>query len=122
MRRRDFLGVLGGAAAAPIVAPLPARTQQAMPVIGFLNGSVAASIVPAVAAFRAGLGETGFFEGRNVAIEFRWAEGDYQKLPAMAADLSCAPGRLDHRGRHCRCCAGGQGRHHNHPYRVLCRG
>jgi len=87
MRRRKFLAILGGAAAAPVFAPAAPRAQQAMPVIGFLNGSVAATLVQALAAFRAGLNETGYVEGRNVAIEYRFAEGDYQRLPAMAADL-----------------------------------
>src|SRR4051812_28804540 len=85
MKRRDFIAGLGGAA---LVGARGAWGQQpAMPVIGFLNGSVATSIAPAVAAFRAGLSETDFVDGRNLAIEFRWAEGDYQRLPAMAADL-----------------------------------
>ena len=84
MRRRDFITLIGGAA----VWPLAARAQQTgMPTIGFLNGAYAASLAKAVSVFRAGLNDTGFVEGRNVAIEFRWAEGDYRRLPAMAADL-----------------------------------
>jgi putative ABC transport system substrate-binding protein len=58
-----------------------------MPVIGFLNSTSAAPYVPFVESFRRGLGETGFIEGQNVAIEFRWAEGQYDRLPALAADL-----------------------------------
>jgi putative ABC transport system substrate-binding protein len=84
MRRREFIAGLAGMVAWPLAAW---AQQPAMPVIGFLSGSVSTSISPAVAAFRAGLNEMGFVEGRNVAIEFRWAEGDYQRLPTMAAEL-----------------------------------
>jgi putative ABC transport system substrate-binding protein len=84
MRRRDFILVLGGAAAYPIAVH---GQQSAMPVIGFLNGASAAEFTDQVAAFRQGLKEAGFIEGQNVAIEFRWGEGRYDRLPALADDL-----------------------------------
>ena len=84
MRRREFITLVGGAAT---LAPFAARAQQAMPVIGFLNGASAASYAPFTRAFHQGLGETGFVEGQNVTVEYRWADGQYDRLPAMAADL-----------------------------------
>jgi len=85
IRRRELLAVLGGAAAA---RPLAARGQQpGMPVIGFLNQEAAELTAHNVTGFRKGLSETGFFENQNVAIEYRWAEGRYERLPQLAADL-----------------------------------
>jgi putative ABC transport system substrate-binding protein len=85
MRRREFIAGLASAAAWPVVAR--AQQQPAVPVIGFLNSGSRDGYAPMVAAFRQGLKETGYVEGQKVAIEFRWADGQYDRVPAMAAEL-----------------------------------
>jgi putative ABC transport system substrate-binding protein len=85
MERREFLGLVGGLAA---LLPLPARAQQpTIPVIGFLNGASRGGYGPYLAGFHQGLKEAGFTEGKNVSVEYRWAEGQYEQLSGLAADL-----------------------------------
>ena len=85
MRRRDFIkGIVGSATA----WPLAARAQQpAMPVVGLLHGASQEKFAANVAAFKQGLSQTGFIDGKNVTIEYRWPNGQYDQLPALAADL-----------------------------------
>src|SRR5579863_6717777 len=85
MRRREFIGLVGSTAAA---WPLAARAQQpTLPIVGYLGPGSAESDAFRVTAFRQGLKETGYVEGQNVTVDFSWAEGHYDRLPAMATDL-----------------------------------
>ena len=84
MRRREFIAALGGAAAWAVVA----RAQNLrLPLVGFLSSLSAGALTGPINAFRAGLQSVGYEDGKNVAIEFRWADGHYDQLPALAADL-----------------------------------
>ena len=85
MRRREFIRYFGGAVVASMSIPAEAQ-QTGMPVVGFLNGG--STIAATLAAFHQGLGESGYVEGRNITVEYRWADGDYGRLPSLASDLA----------------------------------
>ena len=87
MNRRAVMGLLAGAAVAPSLWPLATRAQPGMPVVGYLSARSASDDPQLIVAFRRGLGEAGFVEGRNAAVEYRWAEGRNDRLPGLAADL-----------------------------------
>jgi putative tryptophan/tyrosine transport system substrate-binding protein len=92
MKRREFIALFGGAAAAPLAFPYSASAQQpAMPVVGYLQSRSAAGASHLMAAFREGLQDSGFIDGQNVRIEFRWGDGHFDRMPALAKELAAIP-------------------------------
>ena len=87
MKRRTFIAGLGSAAAWPLAAPAQEAALPALPLIGFVDSGSADASTDRVRAFRKGIGETGFVEGRNVTVEYHWLEGHYDRLPALMAAL-----------------------------------
>jgi hypothetical protein len=109
MKRREFIGLVSSAVAAPAIWPLTAHAQQAMPVIGLLGAASSRQYAPFIEGFHRGLNETGYVAGRNLAIESRWADGQYDQLPKLAIDLvGSSSDRYFHGRQHSRD-TGGQG-------------